>query len=59
VDLIRKLIDPDMTFPEKIKESISEMMLRLTGKDITCCPKCKKGTMRKIRKLPGLYCNSS
>jgi hypothetical protein len=31
----------------------------LTGKDITCCPECKKGTMRKIRKLPRLYCNSS
>ena len=59
VALIRKLIDPDMKLPEKIKESISEMMLRLTGKDITCCPKCKKGTMRKIRKLPRLYCNSS
>ncbi|MHC4215719.1 MAG: IS91 family transposase [Planctomycetota bacterium] len=59
VALIRKLIDPDMTFPEKIKESILEMMLRLTGKDITCCPKCRKGTMRKIRKLPRLYYNSS
>jgi hypothetical protein len=59
VALIRKLIDPDMKLPEKIRESISEMMLRLTGKDITCCPKCKKGTMIKIRKLPRLYCNSS
>jgi hypothetical protein len=59
VALIRKLIDPDMTFPEKIKESISEMMLRLTGKDITCCPECKKGKMTIIRKLPRLYCNSS
>ncbi|MHC4843722.1 MAG: IS91 family transposase [Planctomycetota bacterium] len=59
VALIRKLIDPNITFPDKIKESILEMMLRLTGKDITCCPKCRKGTMRKIRKLPRLYCNSS
>lgn len=59
VALIRKLIDPDMTLPEKIKETVSEMMLRLTGKDITCCPKCRKGKMRKIRKLPRLYCNSS
>jgi predicted Zn-ribbon and HTH transcriptional regulator len=59
VALIRKLIDPDMKLPEKIKESISEMMLRLTGTDITCCPKCRKGTMRKIRKLPRLYGNSS
>jgi len=59
VTLIRKLIDPDMTFPEKIKETIIEMMLRLTGADITCCPKCKKGKMTIIRKLPRLYCNSS
>jgi hypothetical protein len=31
IPLIRKLIDPDAILPEKIKESISEMMLRLTG----------------------------
>jgi predicted Zn-ribbon and HTH transcriptional regulator len=59
VTLIRKLIDPDMKLPEKIKETIIEMMLRLTGTDITCCPKCKKGKMTIIRKLPRLYCNSS
>lgn len=59
VALIRKLIDPDMKVPEKIKETISEMMLRLTGKDITCCPKCRKGKMIIIKKLPRLYCNSS
>jgi len=59
VALIRKLIDPDMTFPEKIKETVSEMMLRLTGTDITCCPKCKKGKMIIIKKVPRLYCNSS
>ena len=59
VALIRKLIDPDMTLPEKIKETVSEMMLRLTGKDITCCPKCRKGKMIIIKKLPRLYCNSS
>jgi predicted Zn-ribbon and HTH transcriptional regulator len=59
VALIRTLIDPAMKVPEKIKETIFEMMLRLTGKDITCCPKCKKGTMTITRKLPRLYCNSS
>jgi len=52
IPLIRKLIDPDATLPEKIKESFSEMMLRLTGIDISCCPKCKKGKMIRIRKLP-------
>ncbi len=59
IPLIRKLIDPEATFPEKIKETIYEMMLRLTGIDITCCPKCMKGKMIKIRKLPKDDLNSS
>jgi hypothetical protein len=42
IPLIRNLIDPHATLPEKINESINEMMLRLTGIDITCCPQCKK-----------------
>ena len=59
VSLIRKLIDPDMKMPEKIKETVLEMMLRLTGTDITCCPRCKKGTMTIIQKLPRHYYDSS
>ena len=59
IALIRKLIDPGATLPEKIQESISEMMLRLTGIDINCCPVCKKGKMIRIRKLPNYYLNSS
>jgi hypothetical protein len=57
IPLIRKLIDPDALLPEKIDESISEMMLRLTGIDISCCPKCKKGKMVRIRKLPKMDLN--
>jgi hypothetical protein len=52
IPLIRKLIDPESTLPMKINESINEMMLRLTGIDISCCPQCKKGKMIRIRKLP-------
>jgi hypothetical protein len=60
IPLIRNLIDPQATLPEKINESINEMMLRLTGIDITCCPQCKKGKMIRIRKLPiEEYMNSS
>ena len=59
IPLIRKLIDPEATMPEKIQESISEMMLRLTGIDISCCPVCKKGKMIRIKKLPNYYLNSS
>ncbi len=59
IALIRKLIDADATWPEKINESISEMMLRLTGIDINCCPVCKKGKMIRIKKVPNYYLNSS
>jgi 4-hydroxy-3-methylbut-2-en-1-yl diphosphate synthase IspG/GcpE len=59
IALLRKLIDPQATLPEKIKEIIIEMMLRLTGTDITCCPKCGKGKMTMIRKLPRYAFNSS
>ena len=59
IPLIWKLIDPEATLPEKMKETICEMMLRLTGIDITCCPKCMKGKMIKIKKLPKDDLNSS
>ena len=49
---IRQLIDPKAELPEKSKETIFEMMLRLTDIDITLCPKCRKGKMLRIRKLP-------
>ena len=58
IALLRKLIDPQATLPEKIKETIIEMMLRLTGTDITCCPKCGKGKMTMIRKLSRYGLNS-
>ena len=52
VPLLRKLIDPSAQVPEIITETVQEMMLRLTGEDITCCPQCQKGRMVKVRKLP-------
>ena len=59
IKLIRKFIDPDAVLPQKMQETIFEMMLRLTGQDITCCPKCKKGKMKIIKELPNQYLNSS
>ena len=59
IPLLRKLIDPQAILPEKIKESIIEMMLRLTGTDITSCPKCGIGKMKMIRKLTGYVLNST
>ncbi|NVM26817.1 MAG: IS91 family transposase [Desulfobacterales bacterium] len=52
IPLLRKLIDPKAPLPEKITETVQEMMLRLTGEDIACCPQCQKGRMVKVRKLP-------
>jgi len=59
IPLIRKLIDPDADLPEKVSETVCEMMLRLTGEDITCCPKCKKGKMVRIRTLQKEVLNTS
>jgi 4-hydroxy-3-methylbut-2-en-1-yl diphosphate synthase IspG/GcpE len=52
IPILRKLINPDAKLPVKMKETIQEMMLRLTGTDITCCPKCRRGKMTLIKKLP-------
>jgi hypothetical protein len=37
---------------EAEQKSIQQLMLELTGVDITQCPKCKKGTMKKRSDLP-------
>jgi len=37
--------------PDRPDESIVEMVERLTGKDLTRCPICMKGTMRVTRQL--------
>ncbi len=52
VPLLRKLIDPTVQLPDKTSETVQEMMLRLTGQDITCCPQCHKGKMVKVQTLP-------
>ena len=59
IPLLRKLINPEAKLPEKVKETVQEMMLRVTGNDITCCPKCKKGKMIIIKNLPKSNRNSS
>ena len=59
IPLLRKLINPKAKLPEKSKETVVEMMLRLTGIDVTSCPQCKKGKMIKVRALPEAYHNTS
>jgi len=58
IDLIRRLTGSDAQWPEKKKETVIEMLLRLIGEDITLCPECKKGKMGVIKRLPKNY-NSS
>jgi len=45
IELIRQFIDPDRQYDEKTEETVQEIMLRLTGVDITLCPHCQKGRM--------------
>jgi hypothetical protein len=49
--LIRRLIGKYMEIVFHGKESIREKMLRLTGRDILCCPHCGKGTMQLMNLL--------
>ncbi len=55
IPLLRKLIDPAAKLPEKVEETIQEMMLRITGRNITLCSECGKGEMVRIKKLPGPF----
>ncbi len=59
VKLIRKLIDPNTNLPQKTEETYLEMMQRLTGQDLLCCPNCKKGRMTIIKGLPNQLLDSS
>jgi len=52
IAILRKLIDGKDELPMKTDETIGEMMLRLTGTDITCCPQCGKGKMKLLKNLP-------
>ena len=52
IPLLRQLINPDAEFPEKLEETVQEMMLRLANIDICLCPACGKGKMVRIAELP-------
>ena len=59
IPLLRQLINPDAELTEKLKETVQEMMLRLTGVDISSCPECGKGKMIRIKELPKPLMNTS
>jgi len=52
IDLIRQLIDPDREYEQKVEETLQVIMLRLTGIDISLCPRCKKGRMISVVRIP-------
>lgn len=52
VKLCRKFLGRCADLPQIVKESIHQIMLRLTGVDIARCPCCKKGTMMVVASIP-------
>ncbi|MDY6894958.1 MAG: IS91 family transposase [Thermotogota bacterium] len=52
IERIRDSIGESEVTSKTDKKSIDEMMLKLTGVDITCCPCCKKGRMRVVYEIP-------
>jgi len=48
----REYLDLCPELPEIPEQTIQEKMLQLTGVDITVCPCCRKGRMKRIRELP-------
>ncbi len=59
IPLLRQLIDPEAKVAVKLTETIQEIMLRVTGIDISCCPECGNGKMILIKELPKPLRNTS
>ena len=51
IEVIRTLINPSATYAQKFVESVQEMMLRLAGVDICCCPQCGEGEMLYLKPI--------
>jgi len=52
VQLCRKLLGQSDQLTEALDESIEQIMLRLTGVDITRCPRCKMRTLIEVARIP-------
>ena len=48
----RKLLKLDPALPEIPKESAKDLLLRITGIDLSRCPSCRQGTMIVVGELP-------
>ena len=52
IQLCRELIGDNLQHPEPQKKTATELMIELTGTDITRCPCCREGTMIIIMEMP-------
>ncbi|MEA3360203.1 MAG: IS91 family transposase, partial [Thermodesulfobacteriota bacterium] len=52
IELIRKLLGTLTVLTEKVEETVKQIMLRVTGIDISVCPKCGKGRMIPVVRIP-------
>ncbi len=52
VQRCRELLGDNTPAPERAKKPAAELMLELTGKDITRCPCCRQGSMTIIMEMP-------
>ena len=52
VQRCRELLGDNTLRPERVKKTAVELMLELTGTDLTRCPCCKKGRMLTIKEMP-------
>jgi len=48
----RELLGLRFELPKVPEETLQEKILRLTGVDVTECPRCKQGRMRRVMELP-------
>jgi predicted Zn-ribbon and HTH transcriptional regulator len=50
---VKKLLGVSFLTEEKSEQNMEELMLKLTGKDISRCPRCKSGIMALHYLIPG------
>jgi len=59
LSICRQLLEVNPALPKLPSKSVHEMMLQLTGIDITRCPLCQKGTLVFLADLPIVAWDSS
>ena len=52
LEIIRSFLGEQFSNNPKVEQTLREMMLHITGIDITLCPRCKSGTMVVVGPLP-------